>query len=307
MAYLLPEISSKLQAFGNVTLLDQYSDTYAITLKKEISDTEILVSIVGFPIDANILSNAKKLKLIAHHAVGVDNIDLNVCKQLGILVSNTPGVLTESTAELTFALLLSVARRVVEADNYCRSGKFQGWSPTLFLGHELSKKTLGIFGMGRIGLAVAKRAQSFGMEVIFYQRTHFYSEFGQQVDFSTLIQKSDFISIHAPLTSQTHHRFTSLEFEQMKPNCIIINTARGSIIKEEDLFQALLDKKIAGAGLDVFEFEPDIFKPLRDLHQVVLLPHIGSAGYQTRLKMGELVIQNIQSFLANEPIPNLVL
>ena len=213
----------------------------------------------------------------------------------GIVICNTPGVLTETTADLAWALIMSCARRIVEADRFVREGKFQGWEPMLMLGNDIFGKTLGIIGMGRIGRAVAHRALGFDMKVIYYDPQvdpeSLPSDY-VSVDLTTLCQNSDFISIHTPLTPETRHLIGEKEFNLMKSTAILINTARGPIIDEQALISALKENKIAGAGLDVYENEPVIPEELIKLSNVILLPHIGSASYETRTKMALLAAEN---------------
>ena len=213
------------------------------------------------------------------------------------MVTNTPDVLTNATAELAWALLFAVARRVVEGDKFTREGRFKGWSPTLLLGKELSGKTLGVIGAGRIGTAFALKAKCFNMKVLYFNRSR--NEVledklrAKKVDLDTLLRESDFISIHLPLTKETHHLIDYDKICMMKRDAIIVNTARGAIIKEGDLAKALREKRIFGAGLDVYEKEPKITDELKDLENVVLLPHIGSATLETRTKMSILAAKNL--------------
>ena len=267
------------------------------TLSKEeliegVKDADILLCLLKDNIDKEVINAGTRLKGICNYAVGYNNIDIKYAAKKGIAVTNTPKVLTETTADLAWALLMATARRIVEADNFTRAGKFTGWQATLMLGNDIYGKTLGIIGAGRIGTATAKRSMGFDMKVLYYSRNvNEYLENNlkaQKTDLDTLLQKSDFISIHLPLTADTHHLIDKEQFDMMKPNAILINTARGAIVNEKALVDALINKKIAGAGLDVYEFEPKITAELIDMKNVVLLPHIGSASKETRKNMAKI-------------------
>ena len=272
-------------------------------MQAQLVEAEAIVCLLTDRIDAQVMDAAPRLKIIANVAVGYDNIDVAAATERGIIVTNTPDVLTECTADLTFALLLAAARRIVDADAYMRAGKFEGWE--LFqphLGVDVYGKTLGIVGMGRIGTAVARRAAlGFNMNVIYTANSlkpEAERELGAQlVSFPDLLSQSDFITIHTPLTPQTHHLFQLNEFRQMKPSAILINTARGPVVKEADLVQALEQGLIAGASLDVYEEEPKAHSGLAQLPQVVMLPHIGSATTETRRQMAVMAAQNVVAVL----------
>ena len=275
-----------------------FPENRAITheeLKEKVKDIDALICLLTDNIDHEIIEAASNLKCISVYAVGYNNIDVETATKHGIVICNTPGVLTETTADLAWALIMSCARRIVEADCFVREGKFQGWEPMLMLGNDIFGKTLGIIGMGRIGRAVAHRALGFDMKVIYYDPQvdpeSLPSDY-VSVDLTTLCQNSDFISIHTPLTPKTRHLIGEKEFNLMKPTAILINTARGPIIDEQTLISALKEHKIAGAGLDVYENEPVIPEELIKLSNVILLPHIGSASYETRTKMALLAAEN---------------
>jgi len=275
-----------------------FPENRAIThgeLKEKVRDIDALICLLTDNIDHEIIEAASNLKCISVYAVGYNNIDVETATKHGIVICNTPGVLTETTADLAWALIMSCARRIVEADRFVREGKFQGWEPMLMLGNDIFGKTLGIIGMGRIGRAVAHRALGFDMKVIYYDPQvdpeSLPSDY-VSVDLTTLCQNSDFISIHTPLTPKTRHLIGEKEFNLMKPTAILINTARGPIIDEQALISALKENKIAGAGLDVYENEPVIPEELIKLSNVILLPHIGSASYETRTKMALLAAEN---------------
>jgi glyoxylate reductase len=263
------------------------------------------------PIDRELLQAAPRLKITSNVAVGFNNVDTAAATELGVMVTNTPGVLTETTADFAWALLMAVARRVVEADVFARSGKWKAWSPTMFLGCDVYAKTIGIIGLGRIGQAVARRARGFNMNVIFHNPRpvdpNVVRELGATaVSFDELLHMSDFISLHVPLNAATTHLLDERAFSRMKPSCIVVNTARGPVVDEKALARALKDKQIAGAGLDVFEREPEIEPELIGMNSVVLAPHIGSGSYETRMKMCMMAADNLLAWLKGEQPPNLV-
>lgn len=243
-----------------------------------------------------------QLKIVANYAVGYNNIDVPACTRRRIPATNTPGVLTDTTADLAMTLLLAVARKVVPADAYARAGKYQGWAPLLFLGNDVHHKTLGIMGFGRIGFAVAKRAAGFDMNIIYHDSARVLPELEDQVgakfvDKATLLAQSDFVSLHVPLLQDTHHLISTQELAAMKNSAYLINTSRGEVVDEKALVKALQRRQIAGAGLDVFEFEPAIEKELTLMENVVILPHIASASIETRTKMGLVAAENLISLL----------
>lgn len=278
-------------------------------LKKQ--EWEGLICLLTDRIDREVLEAAPRLKVVANVAVGYDNIDLVAATARGIMVTNTPGVLTETTADLAFALILSVARRIVEADRFVRAGKFAGWELLQpHLGVDVYGKILGIVGFGRIGRAVARRARGFDMEVLYYDELR--DEEAERelaakfVPFEELLERSDFISIHVPLTEKTRHMFDANAFQKMKKGACLINTARGPVVDEAALVEALKQGKIRGAGLDVYEEEPRVHPELLELENVVLLPHIGSATTETRLKMALMAVENLVTALRGRVPPNLV-
>ncbi|RJX32482.1 MAG: D-glycerate dehydrogenase [Desulfarculus sp.] len=249
-----------------------------------------------------------QLKIVANYAVGFNNIDVAACTRRKIPATNTPGVLTDTTADLAMALLLAVARRVVPADAYARAGKYQGWAPLLFVGADVHHKTLGLLGFGRIGYAMAKRAAGFDMKVIYHDVVRADPKLEQQVgarfvDKETLLRESDFVSVHVPLTPETKHIMAAPDFALMKPTAYVINTARGEVIHEEALVAALQAGQIAGAGLDVFEFEPQIHPGLLTMEKVVILPHIASGSIETRTKMGLIAADNLIAVLIKGQTP----
>jgi glyoxylate reductase len=276
---------------------------------EKIADKDGLLSMITDTIDKELLDHAPSLKMIANCGVGDDNIDIEEATSRGIPVSNTPGVLTDATADLAFTLILSVARRVVEGDKRTREGKFKFWAPLLFLGREVSGKTLGIVGLGRIGRAVAQRAKGFDMKCLYHKRNRIDKgeEEALGIEYrglSNLLQESDFISLHVPLTAQTLHLIGKRSLDMMKPDAYLINTSRGPVVDEKALFEALKEKKIAGAGLDVYEHEPALTPGLAELDNVTLLPHVGSATHETRARMARLATENLLAGLRGEIPPN---
>lgn len=260
--------------------------------------------------DREILEGAPRLQVIANYAVGYNNIDVEAAKGKGIVVTNTPDVLTEATADLTWALLLAAARRIPEGHWLVRQGLWIGWEPTQLLGAEVYGKTLGIIGMGRIGQAVARRAAGFNMPVLYCSRRAAVQPVPerpwQHVSLEELLSSSDFISLHVPLTTDTQHLIGAPELQLMRPTAFLINTSRGPVLDEAALVEALRDGHIAGAGLDVYEQEPALHPALRSLTQVVTLPHLGSATLDARVRMGLVCIENVQAVLEGRPAPNRV-
>jgi glyoxylate reductase len=275
-----------------------------------IHDKDGLLCLLTDPIDKDILLEEPQLKAVANYAVGYDNIDVFTATKHGIAICNTPGVLTDTTAELAWALVFSVTRRVVEADRFSRAGRFKGWEPLLMLGTDITNKTLGIVGTGRIGTAMALKSRGFDMHVIYYDNNKNSvlenTLNATKVSLDTLIRTADIISIHLPLTKHTHHLIGKKELQSMKKTTVLINTARGSIIEEKALIKALEDKWIFGAGLDVYEYEPAISPELMKQKNVVLLPHIGSATMETRSNMAVMAAQNLLTGMQGKQPPNCV-
>ena len=261
-------------------------------------------------IDAETIHAATRLKILANYAVGYNNIDLAAARQHGLIVTNTPDVLTDATADLTWALILATVRRVVEGDALVRTGRWTGWSPTQLLGAEVSSKTLGIIGMGRIGQAVAQRAVGFRMQVLYHtSQLMAIPSLPREWEYRSLqdlLREADIVTIHVPLTSATHHLIGARELGWMRPTAFIINTARGPIVDEAALVDALKRGIITGAGLDVYEQEPALHPALAQLKQVVLLPHLGSATLHARVQMGLVCLKNIQAVFDGCPAPNQV-
>ena len=272
-------------------------------LEAAVADTDILVPTITDRIDADLLAKASpRLKLIANFGVGVDHIDLHAARERKILVTNTPGVLTEDTADMTMALILSVPRRLGEGEKLIRSGQWDGWKPSGMLGHRVNGKTLGIIGMGRIGRAVAKRAQGFGIRTIYHNRHRLpesiEAELGARfVELDVLFTQSDIVSINCPHTAETHHLVDAHRLSQMRSDAYLVNTSRGEVLDENALIEALESGRIAGAGLDVYVNEPHVDRRFLNLANTVLLPHMGSATYEGRAAMGEKVIANIRAWV----------
>jgi glyoxylate reductase len=264
-------------------------------------------------IDVNLMEKSPRLKVVSNMAVGHDNIDVAAATQRGIRVGYTPGVLTETTADLIFSLLLAAARRVVEADNYVRAGQWRSWGPMTLLGQDTHHATLGIIGLGRIGTEVARRAKGFNMKILYYSRTRRTpeeeSELGlEYVDrMPELLSRSDFISVHVPLTRETHHLIGAAEFATMKPTAVFINASRGAVIDQQALYETLKSGKIFSAAIDVTETEPiPMDDPLLTLKNIVITPHIGSASVLTRTRMSLMATDNLLAGLRGGALPNCV-
>ena len=269
-----------------------------------LQDAEAVISLLSDQIDAEIMDKAPKLKAISNYAVGFNNIDLAAAKARNIAVCNTPGVLTESTADLAWALIMAAARQVVPAESFTRNGQFKGWKPLLFLGKDVHAATLGIVGMGRIGTAVARRGTGFGMKILYTANSDKDLDFdAERVELKRLLAESDIISLHLPLTDKTRYLIGKNEFDLMKEGAILINTARGAVVDESELIRRLKDKRIFAAGFDVYEHEPEIPPALLELENAVLLPHIGSASIETRTNMGLLAIANAKAVLEGKEPP----
>jgi len=281
-------------------------------IKTRIHDKEGLLCLLTDRIDAELIDSAPELKVISQCAVGYDNIDIKAANERGILIGNTPGVLTDATADLTFALLLAGARRLGEAIDYVKAGKWQTWGLTILLGREVHGRTLGIIGLGRIGTALAKRARGFDMRVLYYDITrHPRKEIDLGIEykeFDELLIESDFVSLHVNLTNETRGMINKQAFEHMKQTAILINTSRGSVIDSEALYQALLTKQIAYACLDVTDPEPlPPDHPILELPNLIIVPHIASATIESRNKMALMAVKNLIAGLYGDPLPNPIL
>jgi len=274
-------------------------------LLKHVKDCQGLLSLLTDKVDAELLDAAPDLKVVSNYAVGYDNIDVAACTARKIVVCNTPGVLSETTADLAWALLMAAARRISEGADYVRAGKWRTWGPRLLLGWDVHHATLGIIGLGRIGFEVAKRARGFDMRVLYYNRSRkpeLEAELGlEYVPLETLLKESDFVSLHTPLTPETHHLIGAKEFELMKPTAVLINTARGPIVDSKALYQALKSGQIGYAALDVTDPEPiPADDPLLSLPNCLVVPHIGSASHATRNRMAVMAAENLLAALEGE-------
>jgi lactate dehydrogenase-like 2-hydroxyacid dehydrogenase len=263
--------------------------------------------------EAVLAGAGEKLKLIANFGAGVDHIDIAAANARGVTVTNTPGVLTEDTADLTMALMMTVARRIVEGANVIQNGEFKGWSPTWMMGRRITGKRLGIIGMGRIGAAVARRAKAFGLQIHYHNRKPVSPVIAEELEatywdsLDQMMARMDIVTVHCPHTPATYHLLSARRLKLLQPHAIIVNTARGEIIDENALADLLAEDKIAGAGLDVFEFEPAVNPKLLNLPNAVLLPHLGSATVEARVAMGEKVIINIKTWMDGHRPPDRVL
>ncbi|MBO8169635.1 MAG: D-glycerate dehydrogenase [Thermoanaerobacteraceae bacterium] len=280
-------------------------------LLQETAAVDGLLSLLTDRVDAELMDRARNLKVISNYAVGFDNIDIPAATRRGIMVTNTPGVLTETSADLAFALLMASARRIVEADKFVRAGKWKTWGPMLMLGRDVYGATLGIVGLGRIGYAVAKRARGFDMRVLYYSRNRNEQaerELGlEYAELDRLLKESDFVSLHVPLTANTRHLINKETLGLMKKTAILINTSRGPVVDEKALYEALVNGDIAGAGLDVTDPEPpEMDNPLLQLDNVTILPHIGSASVATRTRMATIAARNLVAGLKGEVPEHLV-
>jgi glyoxylate reductase len=311
-----PAIERLQEALGNAALVIN-PDPDRIWTKEELvrelrkGDYGALYCMLTNRIDSEVLDAAPRLKVVANMAVGFNNIDVTECTRRGIPATNTPGVLTDTTADFAWALLMSAARRVSEGERFLRAGKFHGWGPLMMVGHDVHGKTLGIIGFGRIGRAVARRASGFDMRVLYYDQypadpktEHELN--AKSVSLDELLQSSDFVSLHTDYNPSTHHMIDKEQLAMMKPSAYLINTARGAIVNEEALVEALRSGEIAGAGLDVFEREPEIDPGLLKLENAVIVPHIASASLDTRNAMGLMASENVLAALRGERPPNVV-
>ncbi|WP_299778197.1 D-glycerate dehydrogenase [uncultured Roseobacter sp.] len=300
----LPEVvETRLSELFDVTLRDDDAPMSRADLAKAMKAADVLVPTVTDEIDSALITQAgDRLKLIANYGAGVDHIDVATARQRGVLVSNTPGVLTDDTADMTMALMLAVLRRMPEGLSVMQSGDWDGWAPTAFLGGRVAGRRLGILGMGRIGQAVARRAAAFGMQVHYHNRRRLRPEVEQELEatywdsLDQMVARMDVVSINCPATPSTFHLMNARRLKLMKPEAVIVNTSRGEVIDESALTRMLRAGEIAGAGLDVYERGTHVNPRLRQLGNVVLLPHMGSATREGRIEMGEKVIINIKTF-----------
>ena len=311
----LPEtIETRMRELFDTTLNDSDKALSRDELEMAVKKADVLVPTVTDKIDADLIAKAgSQLRLIASFGTGVDHIDLGAAKARGITVTNTPGVLTEDTADVTMALILAVPRRIAEGDALARSGQWQGWSPTGMLGHRINGKRLGIVGMGRIGEAVARRARGFGLSVHYHNRKPVHPETEAELEatywesLEQMLARVDIVSVNCPHTSATNHLLSRERLSLMQRSAYLVNTSRGEVVDEIALADILAQRHIAGAGLDVYSSEPEIPAGLRELPNVVLLPHIGSATIEGRLQMGDKVIINVQTFWDGHTPPDRVI
>ncbi|MCB2134365.1 MAG: D-glycerate dehydrogenase [Rhodobacteraceae bacterium] len=310
----LPEVvETRMKELFDVTLRDPDTKMSRDELSAAVQYADVLVPCVTDQIDANLLARAgTRLKLIANYGAGFDHIDVATARQRGILVSNTPGVVTDDTADMTMALILAVTRRIPEGLALMQSGNWQGWAPTALMGGRVGGRRLGILGMGRIGQAVARRAHAFGMQVHYHNRRRLRPEVEEPLEatfwesLDQMVSRMDVISINCPHTPSTFHLMNARRLKLMKPTAVIVNTSRGEVIDENALTRMLRTGEIAGAGLDVFEHGHEINPRLRELKNVVLLPHMGSATVEGRVEMGEKVIINIKTHADGHRPPDLI-
>jgi glyoxylate reductase len=305
---------------AGLDLLMKECEVFVNTEDRVLSKGEIMERLKGMDgmlclltdeIDGEIMDAEPNLKVISNYAVGFNNINVDEATKRGIPITNTPGVLTETTADFAWTLLMGIARRLVEADKFTRAGKFKGWRPRLLLGSDIYGKTIGIVGMGRIGQAMARRAKGFNMNILYYDEYRPDAKLEKELGityapFDELLQKSDYVSIHVPLMESTHHFIGERELKLMKKSAYLINSARGPIVDEKALVKALKEKEIAGAGLDVFEDEPELAPGLAELDNVVIATHIASATVETRSKMATMAAEGCLSVLKGEKPVNLV-
>ena len=310
---LPPEVETRLSELFDVRLRDDDAPMVRTELVEAMKSADILVPTITDRIDAAMIGQAgDRLKLIANYGAGIDNIDVATARQRGILVSNTPGVLTEDTADMTMALILAVSRRMREGLGVMQTGAWDGWAPTAVLGGRVGGRRLGILGMGRIGQAVARRAAAFGMQVHYHNRRRLRPEIEQELEASywesldQMVARVDVLSINCPHTPSTFHLMNARRLKLMKPDAVIVNTSRGEVIDENALTRMLRAGDLAGAGLDVYEHGTSVNPRLRELPNVVLLPHMGSATRESRIEMGEKVIINIKTFADGHRPPDQV-
>ena len=302
-----------MKTLGNICEYDVNSEERLATREELVNafkNYAAVITMLNDRIDADLINQAgPDLKLIANYGVGFNNIDVAAANAKGIFVTNTPDVLTDATADIAFTLMFACARRVIECDNIVRTGSFM-WAPKYMLGYDVTGRTVGIIGAGRIGANFGiKAARGFNMKVLYYSRRaslHLESVGAQRVGLEELLERSDFVSLHLPLTDSTRHLIGARELAKMKPEGILINTSRGPVVDEKALADALSRHVIAGAGLDVYENEPEVEPALKTLNNVVLLPHIGTATFGTRREMGLMVIRNIEAVFAGKEPPQMV-
>lgn len=311
----LPEpVETRLGELFNVKLNETDAPMSRAELAEAMKGADVLVPTLTDQIDQSLLAQAgDRLKLVANYGAGVDHIDVATARQRGVLVTNTPGVLTDDTADMTMALILAVPRRLKEGAAKMQAGEWEGWSPLGMIGHRVTGKRLGIVGMGRIGQAIAKRAKAFGMQIHYHNRKRLHADIEDGLEatywesLDQMLARTDVISVNCPHTPATYHLLSARRLKLLKPTAYIVNTARGEIVDENALIRMLKAGEIAGAGLDVFENEAAVSPELRDLPNVMLLPHMGSATLEGRMEMGEKVLINIKTFADGHRPPDQVL
>lgn len=312
---IIPSVIEKLESYYQVDVGKRGTYNNEQTLIQDIPPYDAVLTMLSNPITEQVIAAGENLKIIANHAVGFNNIDLKTAEKHNVRVANTPGVLTDSCAEFTIGLMLAVSRRFFEAQRYLLSGKFNDWEPLGFLGKDLNGSALGIIGMGRIGTGVAKRAKALGMDILYHNRNRVSADLENELqatyfpDVEDLVKQSDMVTLHCPLTEETHHLIDGDILSLMNKDTILINTSRGPVVDETALAEALHSEIIGGAGIDVFEHEPEVHPKLQNAPNCVLTPHMASASYQTREAIGMLAANAIIGILENRPeseIPNLI-
>ena len=290
---------------AELVVLDVPKADRADAIRTAAPEADALITLLSDRVDRALLESCDHLRVVANYAVGFDNVDLVCAHERGVWVTTTPDVLTDATADLAFALLLGVARRMRQGERLLRQGRFEGWAPAFLLGKELSGGVLGVVGFGRIGQAMARRARGFGMDVVYTSRSEVSGAHGaKRVELGELLERADVVSLHCPLTPQTHHLIGADELSRMRPDAILINTARGPVVDEAALVRALERGQLWGAGLDVFEQEPRVHPGLIARDDVLLLPHLGSATETARRRMAEVAVHNALEALAGRRPPN---
>jgi len=296
----------------DIEIWPEYAPPARNVLIEKLKCAKAMISLLSDRIDAEVFDAAPELRIISQYAVGYDNIDVKEATRRGIAVTNTPDVLTDASADFSWALLMAVSRRIVEADSYVRNGNWKvAWHPAMLTGKDVSGSTIGIIGAGRIGQAMAKRARGFSMKILYCsgsEKPDFEKETGaERADLDRLLRESDYVSLHVPLTDKTRGLINAEKLSLMKPGAYLINNSRGPVVDENALYDALKNGRLAGAGLDVFAQEPvSVDNPLLQLSNVVVAPHISSAGHATRDKMAVMVAENLLAWLDNKPLPNQV-
>ncbi len=307
--HVYPAAIDILRSAGELDYHDSSDGLTPADLRAAVAGKRAVVCQLTDHIDAAFMDSGSRLEVIANVAVGYDNIDIAAATQRGIVVTNTPGVLTDTTADLAFTLMLSAARRIAEADRFLRSGRWQQWEIDMMVGHDIHGHTLGILGFGRIGQGMARRAAGFGMRILYHDAVRADADVERDcgaayVDLETLLREADFLSLHVPLTDATRHLIGAPELGLMKPTAVLVNTSRGPVVDEAALVEALASGAVASAGLDVFESEPAVHPGLLKLDNVVLVPHIGSASIKTRTRMCTMAAENAAAVLRGERPPN---